>query len=90
MDFKPAPGLDFNKIFVPTMDTTRYNWITQRFVSMNQPVLFSGESGTAKSVTMQNTLECYPSEVPADITPYYNVYNGGVSPLNTLKKYTLL
>eukprot|EP00929_Paragymnodinium_shiwhaense_P077084 TRINITY_DN3967_c0_g3_i3.p1 TRINITY_DN3967_c0_g3~~TRINITY_DN3967_c0_g3_i3.p1 ORF type:complete len:4541 (+),score=1544.66 TRINITY_DN3967_c0_g3_i3:127-13749(+) len=61
-EFAPPPGIDFNKIFVPTMDTTRYNWITKRFIAQNMPVLFVGESGTAKSVTMQNTLEEYPQE----------------------------
>eukprot|EP00928_Gymnodinium_smaydae_P090380 TRINITY_DN7418_c2_g3_i1.p1 TRINITY_DN7418_c2_g3~~TRINITY_DN7418_c2_g3_i1.p1 ORF type:complete len:3325 (+),score=999.70 TRINITY_DN7418_c2_g3_i1:390-9977(+) len=64
-DFAPPPGIDFNKIFVPTMDTTRYSWVTKQFISMNQPVLFIGESGTAKSVTLQNTLESYPNETSA-------------------------
>eukprot|EP00927_Polykrikos_kofoidii_P034569 TRINITY_DN29308_c0_g1_i1.p1 TRINITY_DN29308_c0_g1~~TRINITY_DN29308_c0_g1_i1.p1 ORF type:complete len:3708 (-),score=892.28 TRINITY_DN29308_c0_g1_i1:94-10965(-) len=64
-EFKPAPGIDFNKIFVPTMDTTRYAWVTKKFISMNFPVLFVGESGTAKSVTMQNTLESFPVETSA-------------------------
>jgi dynein heavy chain len=62
-EFKPPPGIDFNKIFVPTIDTTRYAWLVHKFLSMNQPVLFIGESGTAKSVTMQNTLESFPVEV---------------------------
>lgn len=25
--FAPPPGLDFNKIFVPTIDTTRYSYL---------------------------------------------------------------
>jgi len=61
-EFNPPPGLDFNKIFVPTMDTTRYSWLVRKFLSTSQPVLFVGESGTAKSVTLQNTLEGFPLE----------------------------
>jgi len=64
-EFNPPPGLEFNKIFVPTIDTTRYSWLVRRFLALNQPVLFSGESGTAKSVTLQNTLESYPPEQSA-------------------------
>ncbi|CAJ1332260.1 unnamed protein product [Effrenium voratum] len=60
--FAPPPGLDFNKIFVPTIDTTRYAYLVKQFLSLSQPVLFIGESGTAKSVTMQNTLESYPAD----------------------------
>ena len=56
--FAPPPGIDFNKIFVPTIDTTRYSYLVKQFLSMNQPVLFIGESGTAKSVTMQNLGSC--------------------------------
>eukprot|EP00930_Biecheleria_cincta_P003159 TRINITY_DN104093_c0_g1_i1.p1 TRINITY_DN104093_c0_g1~~TRINITY_DN104093_c0_g1_i1.p1 ORF type:complete len:2548 (+),score=550.26 TRINITY_DN104093_c0_g1_i1:162-7646(+) len=62
LPFAPLPGIDFNKIFVPTIDTTRYSWLVKQFLLMGQPVLFIGESGTAKSVTMQNTLEQYPAE----------------------------
>jgi dynein heavy chain len=61
-DFDPPPGIEFNKILVPTVDTTRYGWLTKQFLSLNQPVLYIGESGTAKSVTMQAALETYSIE----------------------------
>jgi dynein heavy chain len=64
-DFKPPPGIAFNKIFVATVDTTRYGWLTKQFLLAHQPVLFIGESGTAKSVMMQDTLESYPTETSA-------------------------
>jgi dynein heavy chain len=64
-EFKPPPGIEFNKIFVSTVDTTRYNWLVKQFLGCNQPVLFIGESGTAKSVMMQNTLESYSIETSA-------------------------
>jgi len=61
-EFKPPPGIEFTRIFVPTIDTTRYAWLVKKFLSQGQPVLFIGESGTAKSVMLQNTLESYPVE----------------------------
>jgi dynein heavy chain len=64
-EFQSEPGAQFNKLFVPTVDTTRYSWLTQKFISMDQPVLFTGMSGTAKSVMLQNTLELYPQEQSA-------------------------
>eukprot|EP00434_Breviolum_minutum_P025657 symbB.v1.2.022672.t1/scaffold1992.1/size93445/3 len=70
--FAPPPGLDFNKIFVPTIDTTRYSYLVKQFLSMSQPVLFIGESGTAKSVTMQNTLESYPSDASVILNINYS------------------
>eukprot|EP00392_Amoebophrya_sp_AT5.2_P015196 g15395.t1 len=44
-------------ILIPTLDTTRYSWLIKKFMSVNQPTLFVGESGTAKSVTAQACLE---------------------------------
>ncbi|CAL1128261.1 unnamed protein product [Cladocopium goreaui] len=70
--FAPPPGLDFNKIFVPTIDTTRYSYLVKQFLSMSQPVLFIGESGTAKSVTMQNTLESFPSDLSVILNINYS------------------
>jgi dynein heavy chain len=64
-EFKPPPGIAYSKIFVPTVDTTRYNFLVHKFLSCKQPVLFIGESGTAKSVMLQNTLESYPVESSA-------------------------
>eukprot|EP00913_Durusdinium_trenchii_P027180 g25502.t1 len=70
--FAPPPGLDFNKIFVPTIDTTRYSYLVKQFLSMSQPVLFIGESGTAKSVTMQNTLESFPADLSVILNINYS------------------
>ncbi|CAK8985449.1 unnamed protein product [Durusdinium trenchii] len=70
--FAPPPGLDFNKIFVPTIDTTRYSYLVKQFLSMSQPVLFIGESGTAKSVTMQNTLKSFPADLSVILNINYS------------------
>jgi MoxR-like ATPase len=42
---------------VPTVDTTRYTFLLDRIVRVRAPVLFCGESGTAKTVTIQNFFE---------------------------------
>ncbi len=61
-EWKPAADIDFNRILVPTVDTTRYSWLLKQNMSVKRPTLFVGESGTAKSVTMQNALEDYSSD----------------------------
>ena len=46
-----------SKVLVPTVDTTRYTFLLDRIVRVRAPVLFCGESGTAKTVTIQNFFE---------------------------------
>ncbi|KAF4667711.1 Dynein heavy chain 10, axonemal [Perkinsus chesapeaki] len=55
-----SPDRDFNSILVPTVDTTRYSWLRSQFAKVKAPCLFVGESGTAKSVTIINSLESEP------------------------------
>eukprot|EP00919_Chromeraceae_sp_WS-2016_P072391 GHVR01171232.1.p1 GENE.GHVR01171232.1~~GHVR01171232.1.p1 ORF type:complete len:2780 (-),score=639.98 GHVR01171232.1:32-7840(-) len=55
--YKPPPDLQFVKILVPTVDTVRYSWLVNKFMDVKSPCLFVGESGTAKSVTMQSWLD---------------------------------
>jgi dynein heavy chain len=49
---------NFASILVPTVDTVRYSWLQMQFMSVKtamnskRPVLFCGESGTAKTVTV--------------------------------------
>ncbi|KAF4659064.1 Dynein heavy chain 10, axonemal [Perkinsus olseni] len=57
-----SPDRDFNSILVPTVDTTRYSWLRSQFARVKAPCLFVGESGTAKSVTIINSLETEPVE----------------------------
>eukprot|EP00899_Mesostigma_viride_P018540 jgi/Mesvir1/26688/Mv20468-RA.1 len=57
----PADG-KFAKILVPTVDTVRSAWLLDTLVHRGYPVLFVGESGTAKTVTIQNYLEKLPGE----------------------------
>ncbi|PFH33986.1 dynein heavy chain family protein [Besnoitia besnoiti] len=54
--YTPPAEVDFTSIFVPTMDTERYAALLEGFGSRSLPVLFVGDSGTAKSVQIQNWL----------------------------------
>ena len=51
----PSDG-KFAKIVVPTADLVRSTWLVQTVLSAGKPCLFVGESGTAKTVTIQNYL----------------------------------
>ncbi|KAK3269901.1 Dynein heavy chain cytoplasmic, partial [Cymbomonas tetramitiformis] len=57
----PVDGA-FAKVMVPTVDTVRSTWLLRTLNLCDCPVLFVGESGTAKSVTIQNYLEALPAE----------------------------
>ena len=59
-----VPPLDgkFSKILVPTVDTVRSTWILETMTQALCPVLFVGESGTAKTVVIQNFLRDLDTE----------------------------
>ena len=50
------PGSKFATILVPTVDTVRSTWLLDCFVAAGKPVLFVGDSGTAKTVTIAKYL----------------------------------
>ncbi|XP_041853005.1 dynein heavy chain 10, axonemal [Melanotaenia boesemani] len=51
------PEMKFADILVPTVDTTRANWIVEQMVKIKRPVLLVGESGTSKTATIHNFLK---------------------------------
>lgn len=51
-----------NSVIVPTIDTTRYAWLLKTLVQHNQPVMFCGDSGAAKTVTVQSAFKNLDSE----------------------------
>jgi dynein heavy chain len=55
-DYVPAPGMPFHKILVPTADTIRSNWLVGTCFQVARPSIFIGDSGTAKTVTLQHYL----------------------------------
>uniref|UniRef100_A0A7S3YCE3 AAA+ ATPase domain-containing protein n=1 Tax=Lotharella globosa TaxID=91324 RepID=A0A7S3YCE3_9EUKA len=55
--YKPPVPFAFSKILVPTSDTVRYSYLLDKVVKARMPVLFTGESGTAKTVIMKSYME---------------------------------
>nr|AML30863.1 axonemal inner arm dynein heavy chain 7 [Marsilea vestita] len=55
-DYQPPADKLFSSILVPTIDTVRSTWILKTLIQVGKPVLFVGESGTAKSVAIQKYL----------------------------------
>ena len=60
--FKEPEGGKYNKILVPTVDTLKYNFILDLMVAQKFPVMFVGESGTAKTVIISNYLGSLSSD----------------------------
>ncbi|XP_044296574.1 dynein axonemal heavy chain 10 isoform X1 [Varanus komodoensis] len=56
-EYVHSPEVKFVDILVPTVDTTRTNWLLERMVKIKQPVVLVGESGTSKTATTQNFLK---------------------------------
>uniref|UniRef100_A0A8C4TE89 Dynein axonemal heavy chain 10 n=1 Tax=Erpetoichthys calabaricus TaxID=27687 RepID=A0A8C4TE89_ERPCA len=51
------PEVSFIDILVPTIDTTRTNWLLEQMVKIKRPVILVGDSGTSKTATTQNFLK---------------------------------
>ena len=54
--FTYDPKLPYFDILVPTVDTYRYSFLLKTLLKCKKPVLFSGQSGTGKSIIVQQTL----------------------------------
>jgi dynein heavy chain, axonemal len=54
--YVPPPDGKFSKIIVPTADLVRSTWLTATVLGAGRPCLLVGESGTAKTVTIQSYL----------------------------------
>jgi len=53
-DYEAPANKKFASILVPTVDTVRYAWLMNQIMSLKKPCLFCGDSGTAKTVTVQS------------------------------------
>ena len=49
----------FSKILVPTVDVVRSTWLLSTTLGAGRPCLFVGESGTAKTATIQHFLNTW-------------------------------
>merc|ERR1712196_53666 len=65
---QPVP-FQFSKIMVPTSDSITYTFLLEKVCGSGQPVLFVGEPGTAKTVTIQNFL----NKLPRSTTSLLNI-----------------
>lgn len=55
-EYAPPVPFEFHRILVPTTDSVLYTSLLSKLVAIDKPVMFVGESGTAKTVTVQNFL----------------------------------
>lgn len=65
-EYKPPEDGKFNKILVPTVDTKRFSYILSLQINekgFKRPCIFVGESGTAKSVIIQNFMNSLNTNV---------------------------
>lgn len=60
--FHEPEGRKFSKILVPTVDTLKFSYILNLMITNKFPVIFVGESGTAKSVIISNYLSSLKSD----------------------------
>ena len=54
--WKYSPSLPFYKIFVPTIDTIRNEFVVRSLIAKKKPVLIVGDVGTGKTSLMQTVL----------------------------------
>ena len=54
--YQPPPDRKFGSILVPTVDTVRYAWLLKQIMGLKKPAMFCGDSGTAKTVTVESAF----------------------------------
>lgn len=54
----PTLQADYSTIIVPTMDTVRYTYLLDKFVTHGQHVLFVGPTGTGKTCYVSRPKAC--------------------------------
>lgn len=55
-NFAPTSDMKFYQMLVPTVDTVRNTWLLDAFVKAKVPVLFVGDSGTAKTAVIDDYM----------------------------------
>lgn len=54
--FKAPPGTPFHRLFVPTVDTVRYQFLVSSLMQSAQHTLLLGATGTGKTAIAQNYI----------------------------------
>jgi len=44
-------------MLVPTQDTFKYSFLLKLMINLKKPAMFCGESGTAKTITVQSAFK---------------------------------
>jgi len=60
--YEPPASKKFSAILVPTVDTMRYSWLIGQIMSLKKPAMFCGDSGAAKTVTVQSCFKDLDNE----------------------------
>jgi len=66
-EYQHTPGIAFANIIVPTVETVTYTYHLEWNLRIFRPTLYSGDVGTAKTVTIQNFLKNLPGEKYASL-----------------------
>lgn len=73
---KVDPDMAFSQIIVPTSDTISYTFVIDRLVRSGKHILCVGDTGTGKTVTVQDKLN---NDLPADMTPVFMTFSARTS-----------
>jgi dynein heavy chain len=79
-EFKYDSAVPYFSILVPTMDTTRYRYLLQKFTNAGHNVLFMAETGVGKSVIISSFLNEMTSQ--GKIVSYVMGYSAQTKPAN--------
>ncbi|GMH64114.1 hypothetical protein TrST_g1151 [Triparma strigata] len=79
-DFTYAVGTPYFNIIVPTVETTRYNFVMKKLMCGGHNVLFSAETGVGKSVVIQQFLD--EMSVTNEYVSYTMGYSAQTKPSN--------
>jgi dynein heavy chain len=75
----------FYQILVPTADTVRHSWLLEKLASNKKPVLFVGNPGTSKTVTIQKYIRELPSDRYLPLTMNFSSRTSSLDVQRTLE-----
>ena len=81
---EPSP-FNFSSILVPTTDFVLYTHLLKETARTNRPVLFVGESGTSKTVTIQNYLQQLDPQTTNCLTMNFSSRTGSLDVQNIIQ-----
>lgn len=55
--FKYQQNMSFFEMFVPTKESVCYSWFSQRFLRVQEPLFFTGPTGTGKTIVMRTVIK---------------------------------